>query len=64
LFGEGERYFDIVRNGYFREELKGNYKTLSEQDVKDGALYLRIHNNAFTKNPLMKQNLFWLWHQN
>lgn len=64
LFGEGQRYYDIVRNGYFREELKGNYLTLTDEDVKNGALYLPVHMpNAEKKNPLMKQNTYWLWQQ-
>lgn len=64
LYGEGQRYYDIVRNGYFREELKGNYRTLTDEDVKNGALYLPVYmRNAETKNPLMKQNTYWLWLQ-
>lgn len=64
LFGEGQRYYDIVRNGYFREVLLGNYKTLTDQDVKNGALYLSVGSNAFLNNSLMTQNIYWLWHQN
>lgn len=64
LFGEGQRYYDIVRNGYFREELKGNYKTLTDEEVKNGALYLPVYMyNAEKKNPFMKQNTYWLWQQ-
>lgn len=64
LFGEGQRYYDIVRNGYFREELKGNYRTLTDEDVKNGALYLPVYmENAEKKNPFMKQNTYWLWQQ-
>lgn len=61
LFGEGQRYFDIVRNGYFRDELLGNYKLLTNEDVKNGALYLPVHKNSFVKNVYMKQNTYWLW---
>ena len=63
LFGEGHRYYDIVRNGYFREELEGKYKILTDEDVKNGALYLPIMSAAFIKNPYMKQNTYWLWQQ-
>ena len=59
LFGETRRYYDIVRNGYVRDELHGNYLTLKEEDIKNGALYLPISSTAFTKNPLMKQNKYW-----
>lgn len=62
LFGEGQRYYDIVRNGYFREELGGNYKTLTDQEVKNGALYLPLAPDMFGKNTLMKQNIYWSWH--
>lgn len=65
LYGEGQRYYDIVRNGYFRDVLFGNYKTLTDEDVKNGALYLPIGEiNAKNNNSLMTQNIFWLWHQN
>lgn len=64
LYGEGQRYYDIVRNGYFREELTGNYTTLTDKDVENGALYLRVSDNAFLNNPAMTQNIYWLWHQN
>ena len=63
LFGEGQRYYDIVRNGYFRDELIGNYVTLTDEDVKNGALYLRVDPNAFLNNPLMTENIYWLWHR-
>lgn len=59
LFGETRRYYDIVRNGYVRDELHGNYPTLKEEDIENGALYLPIGGNAFIKNPLMKQNKYW-----
>lgn len=63
LFGEGVRYFDVVRNGYFREELQGNYTTLTDEDVANGALYLPVHQSSFLKNVYMKQNTYWQWQQ-
>lgn len=63
LFGEGQRYYDIVRNGYFREELLGLYKSLTDEDVKNGALYLPVAKRSDDKNPLMKQNIYWSWQQ-
>lgn len=63
LFGEGQRYYDIVRNAYYREVLPGNFKTLTETDVENGALYLPVSPNAFIKNVYMQQNTYWLWQQ-
>lgn len=60
LFGEGHRYYDIVRNGYLNE-LSYVYQALSQQDIKNGALYLPVNKGAFNKNELMKQNIYWLW---
>ena len=62
LFGEICRYFDVVRNGYFQEIFKGNFKTLTDEDIKDGALYLPVGGNAYRNNTLMKQNTYWSWH--
>lgn len=61
LFLEGLqlRYFDIVRNGTFREKLQGNFKTLTDEDVSDGALYLPVASNAFNNNTLMVQTPYW-----
>ena len=53
------RYFDIVRNRTFREKLRGKFKTLSDQDVKDGALFFPISFDAFQNNTKMTQNIYW-----
>lgn len=67
LFGEGHRYFDIVRNGlhprdnfYFRR-ISDTYVALTEVDIANGALYMPVNETAFKKNPYMKQNTFWSW---
>ena len=61
LFIEGLaiRYYDIVRNGTFRERLKGKFKTLTDRDVEDGALYFPVANTAFYNNTLMLQTPYW-----
>ena len=61
LFLEGicTRYLDIVRNRAFREKLRGKFKTLSAQDVKDGALFFPISFDAFQNNTKMTQNIYW-----
>lgn len=63
LFGEGQRYFDIVRNGYFRDKLSYKHAALTDDDVKNGALYLPIAKRSTDENTLMQQNTYWLWHQ-
>jgi hypothetical protein len=66
LLMEGYRYYDVIRNGYVRTELDGGFKTLSDQDMRDGALFLAITNSPFggtpsdfVNNPLMRQNKYW-----
>lgn len=53
------RYYDVVRNGYWKTELQGNFSELSVDDVKDGALYMPVPQTAFSQNDLMIQNAFW-----
>lgn len=60
LFGEGQRYFDIVRNGYL-DKLSEAYQKLTPEDIKRGALYLPVGEKAFKNNELMTQNTYWLW---
>ncbi|MEQ2911592.1 RagB/SusD family nutrient uptake outer membrane protein [Butyricimonas faecihominis] len=64
LFLEGinTRFFDMVRNGMFREKLRGKFKTLTDQDVKDGALFLPIDAGAFDNNTRMIQTTYWKRH--
>lgn len=60
LFCEGisTRYFDIMRNGTFGRNC-GELKTLTEQDVADGALYYPVARQAFEDNTLMRQTSYW-----
>lgn len=62
LFLEGIsiRYFDIVRNGFYREELRGKFRTLTDEDVANGALFLPVRSSAFLNNTLMRQTTYWL----
>ena len=55
----GIRYYDIVRNRTFREKLLGDFQTLTDQDVQDGALYLPVGLYAFNNNTLMTQTPYW-----
>ena len=52
-------YFDVVRNGTFRERLRGHFKTLTEKDVEEGALFLPVSRLAFRNNTLMLQTPYW-----
>lgn len=57
--GIGRRYFDIVRNGTFREKLGSGFQTLTDRDVADGALYIPVFEGAFRDNTLMRQTVYW-----
>ncbi|WP_155828491.1 RagB/SusD family nutrient uptake outer membrane protein [Butyricimonas synergistica] len=57
--GISMRYFDCVRNGNYRERLRGKFKTLTEQDVEDGALFIPVGKMAFFNNTLMLQTPYW-----
>lgn len=59
--GEGinDRYFTIVENGFHKEMLLGGFKTLTDDDVKKGALFLPVALGAFTNNPFMRQTEYW-----
>lgn len=60
LLYEGQRYYDVVRNGYYREELSEGFRALTETDIRNGALYLPVPKTAFNNNDLMIQNTYWL----
>lgn len=60
LVYEWQTYYDIVRFGYWKTELPGEFRNLTEEDVQNGALYFPIADQAFNKNDLMTQNVYWL----
>ena len=62
MFFDGERYYDIVRNGYYTLPgmISEVFEQLTEQDVKDGALYVPIMDTEMQRNTLMRQNPYWL----
>lgn len=59
LIMEGHRYYDIIRNSYWKTELLGGFKTLTDEEVREGALYLPISEEAFTLNDVLRQNRYW-----
>lgn len=62
LFGEGHRFNDAVRNGYY-SELSPQFGALTASDIEKGALYYPVSEGAFKDNDLMRQNTYWLWRQ-
>ena len=60
LIYENHRFFDIMRNkDYYKTELPANLRMLSEDDIKDGALFLPISRDATEYNFLMTPNKYW-----
>lgn len=59
LLWESHRYFDVMRNGYYRE-ISPAYGNLTPNDIKNGATYLPVVFGAFSDNALMTQNKYWL----
>ena len=59
LLFEGQRYYDVIRNGYHTTELESGFQHASEQDMIDGCFFLPVHEYAFERNPLMRQNTYW-----
>lgn len=63
LLMEGQRWFDVLRNGYYKTELYGGFREVSEQDIVDGVFFNAIDEMVFMDNPLMRQNTYWLKRQ-
>ncbi len=70
LLYENHRFYDIVRNGwcylrgedtydYIRKEISEAYARLTDQDIKDGALYYGYDSDCFNNNDLLRQNRYW-----
>lgn len=62
LLFEGQRYYDIRRNGteYVRRELSEGFRVLTDGEIANGALYLPVPEPAFRDNDLMIQNTYWM----
>lgn len=60
LIYEGHRFYDVMRNGYWKTELSDGYAKMSEQEFKMGAQYYPVEENAFSDNDLMRQNEYWM----
>ena len=59
------RYYDILRNGYIKTDLPGKWRTLTQQDIADGALNLPVPYGAQRDkdgkviNGLILQRPYW-----
>lgn len=60
LLMEGCRWYDILRNGYYKTELYGGFRNVSEQDILDGVFFNAVDQTEFMNNPLARQNTYWL----
>lgn len=67
LIGEtDERYYDVIRNNYVKEELLGKFQKLTQTDIKNGALFLPIPASAYsdkdgmTTNTQIRQTTYWI----
>lgn len=63
LIYEGHRFFDVMRNGYWKTELEGAFSVMSQEEFNKGAQYYPIPPRAFNLNDLMVQNEYWLTKQ-
>lgn len=60
LLMEGTRWFDVVRNEYYKTELYGGFQKVSPQDILDGVFFNGVYPDAFANNPLARQNTYWM----
>ena len=56
---EGGRWFDVLRNGYYKTELYGGFRTVSAQDIIDGVFFGVLQESCFWDNTLLRQNTYW-----
>lgn len=62
LYESDHRFFDVVRNDYYSTELQGKFKSLTKNDIKDGALFLPVPQSAYGdggRNTLVRQKPYW-----
>ena len=54
------RWFDCIRTGFWKTKLSSTFANFTPTDIENGALYLPVGAKAFSNNPLMTQNVYWL----
>lgn len=65
LIYENYRWYDIRRNkDYYKTQLPANFRILTDMDVKEGALYYPVIEDAGDYNSLMTPNKYWYKKQN
>lgn len=65
LIYENHRWFDIRRNkDYYKTQLPANFRIITDEDVKEGALYYPVVDDAGDYNSLMTPNKYWYKRQN
>lgn len=63
------RYADVIRNNYMREELKGKFTTLTNAEIREGALFLPLPSSSWQDkdghiiNTLLRQKPYWQRYQ-
>ena len=60
LIMEGWRWYDIIRNEYYKTELYGGFRNVSIQDIIDGVFFQGVDQIEFINNPLARQNTYWM----
>jgi len=61
LLFEGQRYFDVLRNGeeYVRRELSNAFRNIPLQDMIDGCVFVALPASVFGRNTALRQNTWW-----
>ena len=50
----------MLRNEYYKTELYGNFRNVSDQDVVDGVFFNALEDYVFQIIHWMRQNAYWL----
>jgi len=65
LIYENHRFWDVMRNkNYYKTELPALFRVITEQEIKDGAMFLPIPRSANEYNKLMTPNKYWYYKKN
>ena len=60
LLFEFYRFYDLRRNGIeYVKTISPQFEALTDDDIRNGALYYGVPGAAFQENDLMRQNVYW-----